>query len=181
LNFGNVFSQTEKDYSDIIGLVIEEYETDTIKVYKKFQNQRLLSELDRIKSKQDREINEKYKKLEDSAKPNIYFDQKLGALYDDTVSVEVENIKVAFFPNLDWVDKKDKDRINRYYKTDFEKKRKKRPLAFISVPLISVDNKKAIVFGSYICGGLCGSGGVFFLEKVKGKWKVINYEMRWIS
>lgn len=181
LTFGNLFSQNKNDYSEIIELVIAEYKSDTIKVYKRFQNQRLLTELERVKMQHDSKVYETYEQLKDSAKPDANFEQKFNALYSDSVIVTLEKIKIKFFPSLEWVEKKDKDRIKPYYKADFEKRRKNRPIAFISMPLISIDNKKAIVFDSYICGGLCGSGGVFFLEKINGVWKIIDYEIRWVA
>lgn len=181
INFGNVFSQTKKDYSEIIKLAIAEYENDSVKVYKRFKNDMLLSNLDLAKSQQDQKIYEEYENLKDTTLSYKYFDQKLAELYDDSVTVKIETISVLFFPNFEWVDKKDNDRIRRFYKADFESNRKRRPIAFISIPLFSNVNKKAIVYGSYICGGLCGSGRVLLFEKIKGKWKLIKSDLSWVS
>ncbi|RTY85831.1 hypothetical protein [Flavobacterium sp. GT3R68] len=51
----------------------------------------------------------------------------------------------------------------------------------ISLPLFSVDNNKAYVELGYYCGSLCGQGKAFFLEKINGKWKIIESFGTWIS
>lgn len=33
----------------------------------------------------------------------------------------------------------------------------------------------------FVCGGLCGSGGVYQLVKRKGRWMVETYTVRWVS
>ncbi|MCG2793233.1 MAG: hypothetical protein L6262_06790 [Weeksellaceae bacterium] len=50
-----------------------------------------------------------------------------------------------------------------------------------SIPIISKDKNKAYIESSYRCGGLCGNGRAYFLEKVKGKWKVVYKWGTWIS
>lgn len=47
------FSQTEKDLTEIIELVIKKHQTDTIMVYHKFDNYELLLALDGAKSYKD--------------------------------------------------------------------------------------------------------------------------------
>ena len=176
---GISFSQNKSDYSEIIKVVVSSYESDSIKIYKRFNNNRLLEELERIKTLKTQALYRKYEKPKDSKKLNKYYDRIIDEIYSDSVTVKIENIKVNFFFNSNQLEKKDKRKINPYYRTKYS--RKKRPVAFISFPLISVNEKKAIVYGMYICGGLCGSGGVFFLEKNNGKWTIIKYEIRWIS
>ena len=51
----------------------------------------------------------------------------------------------------------------------------------IGIPLFSIDNKKAFVELSSYCGGLCGNGEFIFLEKINGKWKIIERFETWIS
>jgi hypothetical protein len=180
LTFTVSFSQTDKDLTEIIELVIAEYKTDTIIVNNRFNNDEVLSALDDAKSRKDSKIHDKYKTELDSNGIDPNWEIKTAEMYEDSVTVQIENIKVKFFPTITLVDKKDNKRIKRYTKTKL-KKNKKRPVAFISFPLISTDRKRAIVYGSYICGGLCGNGGVFYLEKIKGKWKMIEYERRWTA
>jgi len=50
-----------------------------------------------------------------------------------------------------------------------------------TIPIISKDKTKAYVESGYHCGGLCGSGRAYFLEKIDGKWKVIAKWRTWIS
>ena len=49
------------------------------------------------------------------------------------------------------------------------------------LPILSQDGKKAFVAVDYFCGGLCGQGYDFILEKVNGKWKVIKCDYTWIA
>lgn len=45
----------------------------------------------------------------------------------------------------------------------------------------SKDGAQAFVYGAHNCGGLCGEGKYYFLQKEDGKWKVIEEDMLWIS
>jgi len=180
LTFTVSFSQADKDLTEIIELVIANYQADTISVYHKFDNYKLLSSLDGAKSYKDSQIHEKYKSELDSSGIDLNWEIKTAEMYDDSVTVVIDKIKVEFFPAITIVDKKDNKRIRRYTKTELTKN-KKNPFAKISYPLISTDRKKAIVYGSYICGGLCGSGGIFYLEKLNGVWKIVGYERRWVA
>ncbi|MFP3592635.1 hypothetical protein [Chryseobacterium sp. SIMBA_038] len=49
------------------------------------------------------------------------------------------------------------------------------------IPIISKDKSKAYVESGYHCGGLCGSGRAYFLEKINKKWKVVKKWGTWIS
>jgi hypothetical protein len=49
------------------------------------------------------------------------------------------------------------------------------------LPILTQDGQKAFVSVDHICGGLCGQGWYFILEKIKGKWKVVKYEDTWIA
>ena len=180
LTFSVTFSQTDEDLTEIIELVIAEYQNDTIIVNNRFNSDELLSALDGAKSRKDSKINDKYRTKLDSNGIDPNWEIKTAEMYEDSVTVKIEKIKVKFFPAITIVDKKDNKRIKRYTKTKL-KKNKRKPVAYISFPLISTDGKKAIVYGSYICGGLCGSGGIFYLEKINGKWKMMEYERRWVA
>jgi hypothetical protein len=46
---------------------------------------------------------------------------------------------------------------------------------------LSQDGTEAIVLGSYICGGLCGSGSVYHLGLEAGVWRVAHAEWLWVS
>ncbi|WP_452601970.1 hypothetical protein [Pontimicrobium sp. MEBiC06410] len=179
---GISFSQNKSDYSEIIKVVVSTYKSDSIKIYKRFNNNnnnRLLKELERIRTLKTQDLYHKYEKPKDSKKLNEYYDRIVDEIYSDSVTVKIENIKINFFSNFNQLEKKNKRKIYPFYKTKYS--RKKRPIAFISFPLISVNEKKAIVYGMYICGGLCGSGGLFFLEKINNKWIIVKYEIRWVS
>lgn len=39
----------------------------------------------------------------------------------------------------------------------------------------------AIVDTSFVCGGLCGSGHMYILRKIRGHWQVVNKWMVWAS
>lgn len=51
----------------------------------------------------------------------------------------------------------------------------------ITIPIFSLDNKKAYVELSHYCGRLCGSGKAIYLKKINGKWKIIDSWRTWIS
>lgn len=161
LNVSIAFSQTDKDISEIIGLVVEEYNSDTINVYFRFKNGKLKSDLNLIKSIQDRRIFGLYDSGFDS-----YVDNVAPRIDDDSVTVRMKKVKLVYSTQHKIAKKTDNKKIRRFLKLNFKKSKKKGPVAFISIPLLSIDTKKTIVYGSYYCGGLCGSGGVFFFEKI---------------
>ena len=173
LTFTVSFSQTEKDLTEIIELVIAEYQSDTIIVHNRFDNDELIAALKKTKSKKDTKIHEKYGTA-------LTWDIIINEMDADSITVEVEKVKVEFFPTIKVLEKKNNKSIRQYTKTKL-KRTKKRPIAYISFPLISTDRKRAIVYGSYNCGALCGSGGIFYLENVNGKWKLVEYERRWVA
>lgn len=47
------------------------------------------------------------------------------------------------------------------------------------LPILTHDRQKAFVSLDYLCGGWCGEGWYFILEKIKGKWKVVKDEGTW--
>lgn len=49
-----------------------------------------------------------------------------------------------------------------------------------SLPGYSSDGH-ALVYVSYVCGGLCGTGWFYLLERSGPSWKVVASEMLWIS
>lgn len=53
--------------------------------------------------------------------------------------------------------------------------------AQISLPVLSIDKKTAIIQISNNCGMLCGDTHLFVFKKINGKWKVINKKMLRIS
>lgn len=48
------------------------------------------------------------------------------------------------------------------------------------LPAYSSDGH-ALVYGSYVCGELCGYGWLFLLERSGNSWQVVATEMLWIS
>ncbi|WP_289010902.1 hypothetical protein [Sphingobacterium multivorum] len=53
---------------------------------------------------------------------------------------------------------------------------------YFHLPIIGYNRKKAYVPVDYICGPLCGNGDAFLLEKVNGKWVIIQrFFNLWIS
>ncbi len=43
------------------------------------------------------------------------------------------------------------------------------------------DHNQAVVYMSYVCGGLCGHGFVLLLSKSGDQWQVVNKRRLWIS
>ncbi len=52
---------------------------------------------------------------------------------------------------------------------------------YATIPIISLDGKKAYIKYILNCSGLCGAGYRVFLEKKKGKWVVVKYREEWVS
>ena len=50
----------------------------------------------------------------------------------------------------------------------------------LSLPIFSLDRKKAVVEFNYYCT-FCGFGMLIYLEKINGKWEIIKQEETWVS
>jgi hypothetical protein len=55
-----------------------------------------------------------------------------------------------------------------------------RGFSSLSLPAYSTDGH-ALVYGSYVCGGLCGQGLLFLLARQGEVWQVVAVDMLWIS
>ncbi|GAB4037913.1 hypothetical protein [Spirosoma jeollabukense] len=53
-------------------------------------------------------------------------------------------------------------------------------VSFSSV-VYSDDGNKAVCYRSSVCGGLCGTGEIYFLEKKATGWRVASNRLLWIS
>ena len=51
----------------------------------------------------------------------------------------------------------------------------------MTIPIFSKDNQKAYLELNHFCGHLCGSGKSIYLNKINGKWKIVNKWRTWIS
>jgi hypothetical protein len=47
-------------------------------------------------------------------------------------------------------------------------------VAEMSVPLFSLDRSKCMILYYWYCGEMCGDGGFFYYQKIKGKWELIT-------
>lgn len=63
------------------------------------------------------------------------------------------------------------------YKSEF----KEVGTLLFSIIFYNNQKDKACVYASLHCGELCGHGQIFFLEKKKGKWAIIDYIEVWTS
>ena len=61
------------------------------------------------------------------------------------------------------------------------KKRQRSRFYEMTIPIFSLGRQSAYIELDYQCGGLCGTGQVIFLKKIKGKWKIIFQWQNWIS
>ena len=69
------------------------------------------------------------------------------------------------------VDDADKYRMNR-----------NQSIYYLHLPIMGYNRKKAYVPVDYVCGPLCGNGDAFLLEKVNGKWVIVQrFFNLWIS
>ena len=166
------FAQDNSEFKEILGLVIEQFEKESIIVYSKFENSEILEELERNKSVHDSKILDSLGTDFGIVSPKVL---------DDTVTINMDKMRVIYSEQKELVTKTSNKKLNRFLKRKFEKNRKIRPLAFISFPILSADKKEAIVYGYYVCGNLCGEGGTFYLEKENNEWRLRRYLSRWIS
>ena len=51
----------------------------------------------------------------------------------------------------------------------------------MTIPIFSLNSRKAYVQLSNYCGHLCGHGEAIYLEKINGKWKIVQKYRIWIS
>lgn len=124
--------------------------------------------------KQDEIGLQKLYNLREDTGAKIGFDEK-DSLYllsqnkvSDTIRLPesiLENsnvLKENELKNWNW-----QKQYDSYYRFDF--------------PIISKDKTKAYLEVGYICGGLCGIGTNYFLQKQNGKWVVMNKWGTWIK
>ena len=50
-----------------------------------------------------------------------------------------------------------------------------------SPPLFSIKKDRCMFYVSHSCGGLCGSGNIYFCQKKGDKWVVVNTVGCWVS
>ena len=64
-----------------------------------------------------------------------------------------------------------------------KRKKSKKLFTFyeMTIPVFSIDRKKAYVELDHHCSGLCGSGLAIYLKKINGKWQIIEKWQTWIS
>ena len=76
------------------------------------------------------------------------------------------------------------EKINQTTKEkEIYKKKMDRPFDFyeMTIPLFSLNHQKAYLELNHYCGGLCGSGISIYLQKINGKWKIVNKRQTWMS
>jgi hypothetical protein len=56
-----------------------------------------------------------------------------------------------------------------------------RGLVQFTAPAFSTDGRKAMVYVSHSCGGLCGTGWLVLLARDAGGWRITDRKMLWIS
>ncbi len=58
---------------------------------------------------------------------------------------------------------------------------KSRGFIELSRPAFTDDRQKALLYVSYSCGGLCGTGWLVYLARSGASWRISRKEMLWIS
>lgn len=95
---------------------------------------------------------------------SIYIQNK----YPEMFKLNIENFKDVNFISLETAKKK--RRNNEYFN-----------FYSVSIPIFSSDNRKAYLQVMHICGSLCGSGQDVFLEKIRGKWTIVDKFESWVN
>ena len=54
-------------------------------------------------------------------------------------------------------------------------------LLSFSIPIFNKSRNIAWIKTEFVCGELCGEGKTLILQKINGKWKIINKKTDWIS
>jgi len=106
---------------------------------------------------------------------NIEFD------HSDSAIIKLKDIDLKYWTNSTLLKKTNNKRVKPFFNRDYVKNKSNKPIAYISFPLISIDGENAIVYASYVCGGLCGSRGYFYLKKTDNIWTLIEYVEEFIS
>ncbi|WLD24020.1 hypothetical protein NU10_01115 [Flavobacterium dauae] len=146
------------DQVEIIKLVVDKFNKNGKNiVYYRFDNRSLLNDLFL------------------SFSGNIEFD------HSDSAIIKLKDIDFKYWTNSTLLKKTNNKRINPFLKRDYIKNWSNKPTAYISFPLISIDGENAIVYARYVCGGLCGSSGYFYLKKTEDIWTLIEYIEEFIS
>ncbi len=104
----------------------------------------------------------------------IFFTSK-DSLYilKQNANPEIFNINKKMFSGINLTTKE----------IEINKKKKNDSYDFyeMSIPILSLDDKKAYVLLNHYCGHLCGNGKELYLEKINGKWKIVKSRNTWIS
>ena len=51
----------------------------------------------------------------------------------------------------------------------------------MSIPVLTNDGKRALVYVGFHCGGLCGVGVLYLMEQGASGWQVVKTGQLWIS
>ncbi|WMI68174.1 hypothetical protein [Mangrovimonas sp. YM274] len=86
---------------------------------------------------------------------NILFDKKKT----ETALKKLKNNQISDFTTLELNETEEK------------------PIAYISSPIFSKNNTKAIIYGKQFIGGFTGNSSYFIFEKLDEKWKLIKIEL----
>ncbi|MBT33963.1 MAG: hypothetical protein CMO01_30235 [Thalassobius sp.] len=166
------FSQSNADAQQITQLMLDAYSKDSIKVYHKYRNDLLIRDLEDAKLQSDIE---QIGLLGDSSS----VESRLK-IYEEEYT-EFNSFQVNYFEQIRQLRKKNNKKLERHLTGIFQKLKKKRPLAYISSPLVTSDGLYAIVYCSYTSSGLSGSGGIQYLKKINNKWQLGEYKIQWVS
>jgi hypothetical protein len=110
---------------------------------------------------------------------NRKINDKLFFTTTDSTNILSQNL----YPENLKLEKKILSKLNSITVKEAQAKYKKEYINLyeMSIPIFSLDNKKAYVQLNNYCGSLCGEGIEVFLEKINGKWKIIYKQRTWIS
>ena len=107
-------------------------------------------------------------------------------LKKDTIFISI--LKSLFINDNNNIEVIDKSKIKpkenyRLVDNHYNSRNEFKEVGTLSFSKISYNNSedKACVYTSLICGQLCGHGRIFFLEKIKGHWIILDYNELWIS
>ncbi|WP_286969368.1 hypothetical protein [Flavobacterium sp. UBA4854] len=98
----------------------------------------------------------------------------------DSLYIEFQSKKLSAFK----LEQKDFKEVNIRSVEEIKKEIKSQEYFsyyYATIPILSLNRKKAYLKYVLNCSGLCGAGYRVFLEKKKGKWIVVKYREEWVS
>jgi len=164
LSFGS------KEHKLILKTLAKKYKGDSTTLAIRFNNKMLIADFENAQNK-------RYSQVMEANKRDIL--SVLNVIDSDTFTVVIQGYRFYYTDIVRPLYKKANKSIRlKEFKGD--KMSSPNQLQF-SIPLISSNGQKAIVYIAKHSKNHCSSGGIVFLSKSKNNWIIDNYKLTWIA